>query len=198
MGSSRTCADRWWARYRQLGPAGLVDRPSSAHHHPRRTPTELEAQVLALRQTRKLGPARIAPLVGLSASTVYRVLHRHWVNRLAVLDRPTGRVIRRYERDRPGELLHLDVKKLGRLRPVAATASMAATRPSTVPATRTAGGDAAPATTSGAAQRFVERGSCCLQGAGRGDCSRSVSARNQQPVTVAASGQSAAVAAHVG
>ena len=51
---------------------------------------------------------------------------------------------------------------------------------------------------SGAAQKFVERGSCCLQGTGRGDCSRSVSARNQQPVTVAASGQSAAVAAHVG
>ena len=73
--------------------------------------------MLAFRQTRKLGPARIAPLVGLSASTVYRVLHRHRVNRLAVLDRPTGRVIRRYERDRPGELLHVDVKKLGRLRP---------------------------------------------------------------------------------
>jgi transposase InsO family protein len=49
------------------------------------------------------------------ASTVYRVLRRHGLNRLAVMDRPSGRVIRRYERARPGELVHLDVKKLGRI-----------------------------------------------------------------------------------
>jgi hypothetical protein len=71
MGVSRTCAYRWWARYRQQGAAGLVDRPSRAHHHPRRTPAHLEAAVLELRQARKLGPARIAPLVGLPASTVH-------------------------------------------------------------------------------------------------------------------------------
>jgi transposase InsO family protein len=117
MGISRTSAYRWWGRYQQHGPAGLVDRPSCAHHHPRRTPAHLEAQVLALRQARKLGPARIAPLVGLPASTVYRVLCRHRLHRLAWMDRPTGRVIRRYERAAPGELVHLDVKKLGRLRP---------------------------------------------------------------------------------
>ena len=116
MGISRTCADRWWRRYREQGPAGLADRPSWAHHHPRRTPAQLEAAILELRQARKLGPARIAPLVGLPASTVYRVLVRHRLNRLACLDRPTGRLIRRYERARPGELVHLDVKKLGRLR----------------------------------------------------------------------------------
>lgn len=49
------------------------------------------------------------------ASTVYRILVRHGLNRLAFLDRPTGQVIRRYERDRPGELIHVDVKKLGRI-----------------------------------------------------------------------------------
>jgi transposase InsO family protein len=116
MGISRTSAYRWWGRYQQAGLAGLVDRPSRAHHHPRRTPGELEAQVLALRQTRKLGPARIGPLVGLAPSTVYRVLCRHRLNRLALLDRPTGQLIRRYERAQPGELLPMDVKKLGRLR----------------------------------------------------------------------------------
>jgi transposase InsO family protein len=116
MGISRTSAYRWWSRYRQGGQAGLVDRSSCAHRHPRRTPAHLEAQVLELRQSRKLGPARIAPVVGLGPSTVYRVLVRHRLNRLALLDRPTGRLIRRYEWARPGELVHVDVKKLGRLR----------------------------------------------------------------------------------
>ena len=83
MGISRTCAYRWWARYRQHGQAGLLDRPSRAHRIPRRTPAELEAAVLALRQVRGLGPARIGPLVGLAASTVYRVLCRHRLNRLS-------------------------------------------------------------------------------------------------------------------
>jgi transposase InsO family protein len=117
MGISRTCAYRWWGRYREQGHAGLVDRPSWAHHHPRRTPAQLEGQIVELRQARKLGPARIGPLVGLPSSTVYRVLCRHRLNRLAWMDRPTGRVIRRYERDHPGELIHVDVKKLGRIPP---------------------------------------------------------------------------------
>ena len=117
MGISRACAYRWWARYRQLGLAGLADRPSCAHTHPRRVPAGVEAVICQLRQTDKLGPARIAPRVGRPASTVHRVLVRHGLNRLAGMDRPTGAVIRRYEQARPGELLHLDVKKLGRLRP---------------------------------------------------------------------------------
>ena len=116
MGISRTCAYRWWARYRQHGPAGLLDRPSLAHQHPRRTPADLEAAVLALGQAGKLGPARIGPLVGLAPSTVYRVLCRHQLNRLTLLDPPSGRRIRRYEWDQPGELVHMDVKKLRRLR----------------------------------------------------------------------------------
>jgi transposase InsO family protein len=115
MGVSRTTAYRWWGRWQADGAAGLVDRPSTAHRHPRRTPAGVEAAVCRLRRQARLGPARIAPRVGLPASTVYRVLCRHRLNRLAWLDRPTGRVIRRYERAQPGELVHLDVKKLGRI-----------------------------------------------------------------------------------
>jgi transposase InsO family protein len=118
MGISRTCAYRWWGRYQQAGHAGLADRPSIAHHHPRRLPAAVEAQIVQLRCQRKLGPARIAARVGRPASTVHRVLVRHGLNRLAVLDRPTGQRIRqgrRYERARPGELVHIDVKKLGRI-----------------------------------------------------------------------------------
>ena len=116
MGSSRTCAYRWWGRYRQGGRVGLIDRPSRAHTHPARLPAAVEAEICRLRQAHKLGPARIAARVGLAPSTVHRVLCRHGLNRLAGMDRPTGQPIRRYERARPGELVHLDVKKLGRLR----------------------------------------------------------------------------------
>lgn len=116
LGISRATGYKWVARYRAEGPAGLVDRSSRAHRIPARTSPELELRVLALRRERKLGPHRIAPLVGLPASTVHAVLARHGVSRLAWMDRPSGQVIRRYERDRPGELIHVDVKKLGRLR----------------------------------------------------------------------------------
>ena len=75
---------------------------------------------------RKLGPARIAGIVGMPASTVHRVLCRHGLNRLAWMDRPTGRVIRRIHTDRPGELVHVDVKKLGRIPPAAAGVRTAA------------------------------------------------------------------------
>jgi transposase-like protein len=115
MGVSRTCAYRWWGRWQDQGVAGLQDRPSVAHTHPRRVPAGVQAQIVQLRRDRKLGPARIGAILQLPASTVDRVLCRHGLNRLAVLDRPTGRLIRRYERARPGELVHLDVNKLGRL-----------------------------------------------------------------------------------
>src|SRR5215204_2646267 len=115
MGVSRTTAYRWWTRYQQLGEAGLVDRPSIPLRSPRRTAARLEERILRLRQHERLGPARIATRLGVPASTVHRVLVRHQMNRLAWLDRPTGRPIRRYEHDRPGDLVHLDVKKLGRI-----------------------------------------------------------------------------------
>jgi transposase InsO family protein len=116
LGVSRATGYKWWARWRTEGPAGLVDRSSRARRIPARTSPQLETRVLALRREHKLGPDRIGPLVGLAASTVHAVLTRHGLSRLAWMDRPTGQLIRRYERDRPGELVHVDVKKLGRLR----------------------------------------------------------------------------------
>jgi transposase InsO family protein len=115
MGVSRPTAHKWLRRWREEGQAGLYDRPSRPRTTPHRTPPAIEARVIELRTTRKLGPARIGPILRLAPSTVHRVLARHGLNRLAWLDRPTGEVIRRYERDRPGELIHVDVKKLGRI-----------------------------------------------------------------------------------
>ncbi|MEU1667053.1 IS481 family transposase [Streptomyces sparsogenes] len=115
MGISRATAHKWVRRWRAEGEQGLYDRPSRPRTTPHRTAAAVEARVCRLRRDRKLGPARLGPVLGLPASTVHRVLVRHGLNRLAHLDRPTGQVIRRYERDRPGELIHVDVKKLGRI-----------------------------------------------------------------------------------
>lgn len=94
QGVSRSTVAKWWRRFREEGDAGLRDRAS----RPRR---ELG-----------VGPHRIAWELGLHASTVYGVLRRAGLSVLARLDRTTRAVIR-YERGRPGELLHLDIKKLG-------------------------------------------------------------------------------------
>ncbi|MER7958231.1 IS481 family transposase [Streptomyces sp. NPDC096030] len=115
MGISRATAHKWIRRWRAEGEAGLHDRPSRPRTTPHRTPAVVEAHVCELRRSRKLGPARIGPILGLPASTVHRILTRHHLNRLAWIDRPTGQIIRRYERERPGELIHVDVKKLGRI-----------------------------------------------------------------------------------
>src|SRR5262245_52296342 len=117
MGISRATAYKWLARYRAEGPDGLVDRPSRPHRSPHRTDPGTEALIVALRRDRRLGPARIGGILGLNPSTVHRVLTRHGMPRLSWLDRPTGRLIRRYEKSRPGELVHVDVKKLGAIRP---------------------------------------------------------------------------------
>ena len=117
MGVSRKTADKWWRRWVTEGEVGLEDRSSRPHRCPHQTPARVERRIVRLRQRRKLGPARIASIVGLPASTVHRVLCRHGLNRLAWMDRPTGRVIRRIHTDRPGELVHVDVKKLGRIPP---------------------------------------------------------------------------------
>jgi transposase InsO family protein len=116
MGISRTTACKWLARYRTEGIPGLLDRSSRPHRSPGQTAPQLEAAVVALRRDRRLGPARIAAILGLPASTVHRILIRHRMPRLAWLDRPTGEPVRRYERARPGELVHVDVKKLGAIR----------------------------------------------------------------------------------
>ncbi|MER6218971.1 IS481 family transposase [Streptomyces sp. NPDC001674] len=115
MGISRPTAHKWVRRWRAEGDAGLHDRSSRPGTTPHRTPAGVEARVCRLRTDRKLGPARIGPILGLPASTVHRILLRHGLNRLAFLDRPTGEPIRRYERSRPGELVHVDIKKLGNI-----------------------------------------------------------------------------------
>jgi transposase-like protein len=115
MGISRTTAHRWCSRWLSEGEPGLHDRPSLARRRPHRTEERLERRVVRLRRQHKRGPAPVAPQVGLPVSTVHRILVRHGVNRLAWMERPTGRIVRRYERAVPDELVHMDVKKLGRI-----------------------------------------------------------------------------------
>lgn len=122
MGISRTAAWRWWRRFTEHGPAGLIDRSSVARTHPARTSPCVEAKIRILRHLTRRGPVFIANRLGLQASTVGRVLHRHQVPLLRDLDPVTGTLIRatrrstnRYEHDHPGSLLHVDVKKLGRI-----------------------------------------------------------------------------------
>jgi transposase InsO family protein len=115
MNISRQCAHKWWRRYRDEGIDGLRDRSSRPRSCPHQTPARVERRIVALRQSRKLGPARLGGIVGVPASTVHRVLVRHGMNRLRWMDRPTGRVIRRIETNRCGELVHIDVKKLARV-----------------------------------------------------------------------------------
>jgi hypothetical protein len=115
LGVSRATGYKWWRRWREEGAAGLHSRSSRPRTCPTKTPDDVEQRVLALRRERRLGPARIAGALGLAPSTVHRVLTRHAMPRLAWLDRPTGTPVR-YERALPGELVHVDIKKLGRLR----------------------------------------------------------------------------------
>ena len=122
MGISRTTAWRWWRRFRELGTAGLSDRSSVARSHPRRTGSCQETRVRIMRALTRRGPVFIADRLGMQASTVGRVLRRHRVPLLRELDPVTGVVIRtsrhsaaRYEHDHPGSLVHIDVKKLGRI-----------------------------------------------------------------------------------
>jgi transposase InsO family protein len=112
---SVTTAARWASRYRVLGAAGMVDRSSRPHHSPRRIPTRTERRIIKVRVLRRWGPARIGYLLGLHPSTVHRVLTRYGMARLRWLDRPTGRVVRRIEPARCGDLVHVDVKKLGKI-----------------------------------------------------------------------------------
>lgn len=122
MGISRKCVRTWVQRFAAEGDAGLHDRSSRPHTSPSRTPPDVEQRIVELRRRERRGPAWIGAELGVSPRTVSRVLVRHRLPRLALLDPITGEVIRaskvtaiRYERDRPGELVHMDVKKLGRI-----------------------------------------------------------------------------------
>ena len=115
MGISRQTASKWWNRYLSEGEAGLYDRRSTPHASPGRLPERTERRIIGLRVNRRWGPARIAGQLRLVVSTVWRVLKRYGISRLRHLDPPTGRIIRRYERSVPGELVHVDIKKIGRI-----------------------------------------------------------------------------------
>ena len=122
MGVSRQCAHRWVARFRAEGVEGLRDRSSRPRRMPRRTPDLVEAGVLAARAELRAGRDRIAQATGVPARTVSAILARHRIPPIAALDPVTGQVIRaskatglRYERAAPGDLVHVDVKKLGRI-----------------------------------------------------------------------------------
>ncbi|MGY5894909.1 helix-turn-helix domain-containing protein, partial [Blastococcus deserti] len=108
-------AKRWADRYRTEGPAGMTDRSSRPYSCPRRTPAPVVRKIVHLRWKQRLGPVAIADRVGCAPSTAHAVLRRCRLNRLSHVDRATGEPIRRYEHDRPGALIHVDVKKLGNI-----------------------------------------------------------------------------------
>ena len=114
LGVSRATAYKWLRRYRLEGPAGLEDRSARPLRRPRSLDEREVRRILRLRRRLRVGPHRLGALVGHPRSTVYSVLRRHGVSRLAHADRLTGVPVR-YVRERPGELLHVDVKKLGRV-----------------------------------------------------------------------------------
>jgi transposase InsO family protein len=122
MGVSRTCAHRWISRFRVHGLDGLQDRSSRPKSCPHATPVEVVADVLTQRVEHREGPTELALRCGTSPRTVSRILARAGMPRLWDLDPVTGARIRasratdrRYERDAPGDMIHVDVKKLGRI-----------------------------------------------------------------------------------
>ena len=122
MGVSRATAHKWLRRLREEGPEGLQDRSSRPLTCPHRLSPTQERRVLACRAKRRQGALLIALELGLNPSTVGRVLRRHQVPLLSWLDPTTGVLIRgrrgsfeRYEYDEPGGLIHVDVKKLGKI-----------------------------------------------------------------------------------
>lgn len=121
---SRRCLAKWYARWQAEGDAGLADRPSRPRTSPRGTPEDVADLIEALRRQTKHGPARIAADlarlhgVTVSPATVHRILQRRGLSRLADIDPPTGEQLRkvvRYEHSAPGAMIHIDVKKLGRI-----------------------------------------------------------------------------------
>ena len=122
MGISRQCAYRWVRRWRSEGEAGLADRSSRPHSSPRRTTNVVEQALLADRAAHRRGPVWLAARHGVCPRTASRILLRCGAPVLASLDPISGELIRsskatvvRYERARPGELVHMDVKKIGRI-----------------------------------------------------------------------------------
>lgn len=114
-GISRQTGSKWIARFRCEGDAGLLDRSSAAHRQPRAHPPAIVERLCARRRALRVGPHVLAWESGLARSTVYELLRREGLGRLDRLE-PRPPIVR-YERERPGELVHLDTKQLGRIRP---------------------------------------------------------------------------------
>jgi transposase InsO family protein len=106
---------KWVTRFQQEGEAGLADRSSRPHHPRKPTPPETVAEIEALRRQRRTGQM-IARQLGISPATVSRVLKRLGLNRISALE--PAEPVRRYEREHPGELIHFDIKKLGKFRKI--------------------------------------------------------------------------------
>jgi transposase len=117
---ARGTVSKWVSRYRDEGSEGLQDRSSRPHRSPNQTSQRTERRIVALRVNRRWGPHRIAYHLHLPQSTVSKVLTRYRVPLLGHIDLNTGVRFRkpkpaRYERENPGDLVHVDVKKLGRI-----------------------------------------------------------------------------------
>ncbi|RFA12908.1 IS481 family transposase [Subtercola boreus] len=108
-------ANRWATRYAAMGAEGVQDRSSRPHHSPTRTTPELVRKIGHLRWKQRLGPVGIGAQLGIPASTVHAVLVRCRLNRLGYIDKRTGEVVRRYEHDTPGAMIHVDVTKFGNI-----------------------------------------------------------------------------------
>ncbi|TYD00437.1 IS481 family transposase [Arthrobacter echini] len=108
-------AKRWADRYAAMGRAGMQDRSSRPYRSPSKTPPAMVRKVVHLRWKKRLGPVGIGARVGMPASTVHAVLTRCRLNRLHHVDVRTGEPVRRYEHEAPGDLIHVDVKKLGNI-----------------------------------------------------------------------------------
>jgi hypothetical protein len=108
-------AKRWSDRYAAMGREGMHDRSSRPHSSPNRTPQSLVRKVVHLRWKQRLGPVAIGAKLGMPASTVHAVLTRCRLNRLRHVDIRTGEPVRRYEHEKPGAMIHVDVKKIGNI-----------------------------------------------------------------------------------
>lgn len=122
LGVSRQCAHRWVSRFRSLGAAGLIDRSSRPRRSPSATSAAVVGELIATRQLERIGRDELAARFQVSASTASRIIARAGLPGLHELDPVTGIRIRasrttqlRYEHDNPGDLVHIDVKKLGRI-----------------------------------------------------------------------------------
>lgn len=122
-GVGRNTLGKWYARFQASGVAGLQDRSSRPSRCPHQTPVEIEDRVEQIRRQKKLGPVQIAGVlteegIVIGTATIHRILIRRGISRLRDLDVSGTNLraeIRRYEWPRTGDMVHVDVKKLGRI-----------------------------------------------------------------------------------